>query len=404
MQTMKKVILILAILLIVRVESEGQRQVGNDELITVDVRRDYSSKKELILQDFFDVEYVYLETNNDFLNQGVVMDVGKEIILVKNRIDDGDIFVYDRQGKALRKINRKGQGGEEYSWIYSITLDEDNGEMFVNDANLRRIYVYDLYGKFKRKFEHSESANYKYYTTIFNYDKNNLIGYDEIFFHLISKQDGQITKEIKIPFKEKKNLSQFKQDPNAKNRHPNMIIPDGFIVAGTIVNLPGALPIIPYKGKWILTEFSSDTVYTFMPDYKLTPIIARTPSIQSVDTETVLILRLNSERYYFIDKIRNEYDWNTSTGFPRSTFVYDKQEKTFSEYALYNGDFSTKKQIPITRFRLLNHEIAAWQAIESFDLVEDYKTGKLKDGKLKEIASKLDEEDNPVVMLIKHKM
>jgi hypothetical protein len=89
-----------------------------------------------------------LETNDDFINQGFVQAIGKEIILVKNRNDDGDIFVYDRTGKALRKINRKGQGGEEYTYILGITLDEDNDEMFVNDHYKRRIIVYDLYGKF----------------------------------------------------------------------------------------------------------------------------------------------------------------------------------------------------------------------------------------------------------------
>ena len=50
--------------------------------------------------------------------------IGKEFILVKNYRDDGDIFVYDRTGKAIRKINRKGQGGEEYISCRSVTLDE----------------------------------------------------------------------------------------------------------------------------------------------------------------------------------------------------------------------------------------------------------------------------------------
>jgi hypothetical protein len=42
----------------------------------------------------------------------------------------------------------------------------------------------------------------------FNYDRDHLICYDafneEIAFVLISKKDGSIVKEIKIPFKEKK--------------------------------------------------------------------------------------------------------------------------------------------------------------------------------------------------------
>ena len=52
--------------------------------------------------------------------------------------------------------------------------------------------------------------------------------------------------------------------------------------------------------------------------------------------------------------------------------------------------------------RPLNDEIASWQILEAYQLVEDYEKGKLK-GKLKEIASKLDKEDNPVIMLIKYK-
>jgi hypothetical protein len=40
--------------------------------------------------------------------------------------------------------------------------------------------------------------------------------------------------------------------------------------------------------------------------------------------------------------------------------------------------------------------------LEAVDLVKDYKRGRLK-GKLKEIAEKLKEDDNPVIMLIKRK-
>ena len=49
-----------------------------------------------------------------------------------------------------------------------------------------------------------------------------------------------------------------------------------------------------------------------------------------------------------------------------------------------------------------NNETAFSVAIDAFDLVEAYNENKLK-GKLKDIASKLKEEDNPVIMLVKHK-
>lgn len=252
-------ILVIILSLTVTAESRGQRQSVNNDFIKVDVTKSYSQKKELILQDFMDVEYIPLETNDEFVNQGLVQDIGKKFIVVINKNRDGDIFIYDRTGKAIRKINRKGQGPEEYPNILGITLDEDNNEMFVSGS--RKTVVYDLYGKFKRSFNHKKDTKTTGYFDIFNYDKDNLICYDkhneEIAFVLISKQDGSIIKEIKIPFKKKKLLMQFSTKGSAT----------------TAVGPPDAHhSIIPFKGDWILLELSSDTVYTFLPDYSLCTI------------------------------------------------------------------------------------------------------------------------------------
>ena len=112
-----KHILIFAIVLLV---ATGCSQKQNDGFITVDVTKSSYPKKELVLQDFMDVEYIPLETNDEFVNQGCVQAVGEKYIIVTNYVNDGNIFVYDRSGKAIRKINRKGQGGEEY--IYHVEV------------------------------------------------------------------------------------------------------------------------------------------------------------------------------------------------------------------------------------------------------------------------------------------
>ncbi len=51
----------------------------------------------------------------------------------------------------------------------------------------------------------------------------------------------------------------------------------------------------------------------------------------------------------------------------------------------------------------INREVEGATSLNAFRLIEIYKEGQLKDGKLKEIASKLDAEDNPVIMLVKQK-
>lgn len=365
-----------------------------EDFILVDVEKSYSHIKELMLQEFMDVEYIPLESNDDFLNQGFVQAIGKKFIIVINYIDDGDIFIYDRAGKALRKINHKGQGGEEYTGIYNLILDEDNNEIFVNNHFQQKIIVYDLYGNFKRCFKYKGNYEDMFYTDIFNFDKYNLICYDQynkdIPFVIVSKQNGSITKKIKIPFKEKKILQQVLKDE----------------VSGAVTTMiPGHhRSIIPFKNSWLLLEHSSDTVYNYLPDNNsLQPFLVRTPTIQSMYPEIFLMLRFISDRYIFMETTKNVYDWNTGAGFPRTYFMYDTQKKAISGYKVYNGDYIIKKEVYMNILRPVNHEIESYQSLKADQLVESYQKGELK-GKLKDIAAKLNEESNPVIMLVKHKI
>ena len=387
---MKTLIFIETILLLVMTGC-GSDNASTDGFITVDVTKSsYSPKKELVLQNFMDVEYIPLETNDEFINQGYVQAVGEKYIIVTNYRKDGDIFVYNRNGKAIRKINHKGQGGKEYISFRTITLDEENNELFVNDHYAKKIVVYDLEGNFKRSFKQNDKGKSLFYWEIFNYDKENLICYDElneeIPFLLISKQDGSITKEIKVPFKEKKVFIQL------------LKYEGGIRTAG-----PGNYSrITPFKGNWILLEPSSDTIYTLMPDCSLRPFIAKTPPVHTMNPEFYLILKLVSDRYYFMESIKNVYDFRKEEGFPKTYFVYDTQEKDFFSYIIYNGDYSYKKELYMVMFIPINAKGELWATIDAFDLCKDYKEGKLK-GKLKDIAAKLGEDDNRVIMLVKPK-
>ncbi len=139
-----------------------------------------------------------------------------------------------------------------------------------------------------------------------------------------------------------------------------------------------------------------------MPDYSLRPFIVRTPPIHTMNPEFFLILKLVSDRYYFMESIKNVYDFSKEEGFPKTYFVYDTQEKDFFRYIIYNGDYSYKKELYMVMLTPINSKGESWATLNAFELCRDYEKGKLKD-KLKEIASKLDEDSNPVIMLIKHK-
>ena len=154
-----------------------------EDLIVVDVSKDYP-KMELILQDLFDVEYIPLETTDEFVTLGWLQAIGKDVMIVRNMFAvDGNIFIYDRKGKAVRKINRRGQGNEEYYATNGIYLDDEKGEMFVGNLQQRKIMTYDLFGNFKRSFlfkegEDEDTKSWVYYKAIFNLDGDRFICQD----------------------------------------------------------------------------------------------------------------------------------------------------------------------------------------------------------------------------------
>ncbi len=379
----------LAILLFITAGITGCRQSDtHDALIKVDVTAGYP-EKELILQDFLDVEYIPLETNDVFITQGVVMAIGSKYIIVKNWSHDGDIFIFDRKtGKGLRKINRLGKGPEEYTHITHIVMDEENDELFVNSMTTKKILVYDLSGNFKRSFNHTEGARY---THVCNYDKDNLICYNELetykdgehrgseSFHLIvSKQNGRITRNIFIPFE---------------------IIKAPLVKDGEATVVTSVPPVVPYYDSWLLVETSSDTVYSYNPkENKLDPFLVKSPT---ANPEILLTMGTVTERYYFFTILKKVFDFATGLGFPITELMYDRQENAVFKTAVLNSDYVSKRKVDMNSYPV-NKEIAAFQTIDAYRLVEAYKKDELK-GKLKEIAAGLNEESNPVIMMMKYK-
>jgi hypothetical protein len=98
--------------------------------------------------------------------------------------------------------------------------------------------------------------------------------------------------------------------------------------------------------------------------------------------------------------VKKEIEFETRQ-VPRTNLMYDRQENTIHEYTVYNDDFTTKKPVNMSN-AAFNAEIAFWQKLEAYELVESYKKEELK-GRLKDIAAELEEESNPVIMIAKNK-
>lgn len=385
---MKQLFLSVTILLLGLAGCSGEKS-DKDNFVTVDVTADYP-EKDLILQDFMDVEYVPLETSNEFVASGKVAYIGDKLIVLTN-LREGDILFFDRStGKGVRKINHRGQGPEEYIMPFNVVLYEDRNEMFVNDGPSSKIQVYDLEGNYKRTISYKKGA---LVSILIDFDDEKFLSQNVYApqnersgetFMFLSKKDGSMM-DIKVPYQKRLSVALIKEHS------------DG--------SIQGALPenadfIDPYQDGWVLTEPSADTIYFYKPNKSMKPFIVRTPSVQTQKPEIFLFPGILTNKYYFMQCVKKEYDFEKNEGMPSTPLVYDKTERRIYEYTVYNGDFEGRKE-NLSK-QNMNSQIPLYVALDASDLIEANQNGKLK-GKLAEIANGLSPEDNPVVMIVKQR-
>ena len=139
--------------------------------------------------------------------------------------------------------------------------------------------------------------------------------------------------------------------------------------------------------------------YRYIPGKdKLIPFIVKKPA---ENPDMFLTMGVNTGRYCFMQTIGKEFNFEKGRGFPTTDLMYDSREKVVFKPIVLNADYTTRKRVDLIS-RLGNEEVAAYEILSADRLVEAYGKGELKGG-LKEIAAGLDEESNPVLMLVKHK-
>ncbi len=365
------------------------------DLIEVDVTKDYP-KKDFNWEDLADIEFIPLETKDDFLceERACIATLTDNLIVIANW-SDGNVFIFDRKGNAVKKFNHQGPSGEEYTKIGQAFFDNNKKELYVNDMFKKKIFVYDLDGNYKRSFGHIKNTQY---SDIGDFSENDLICYDASTeyrtdkinpFLIISKQTGAKIREIIIPLEKKLSLS-FTQSTN--NGSASTAMPE--------------FPIMKFENDFIINELSTDTIYLLKQNYELQPIAVRTPPIQSMSPSVFLLTNMNTRRYFFMWTVKKEYNWETNVGFPTTSLVYDRKEKTIHEFKLYYQGlrimtYSTS-DFPYIERTCYVKENTYVGVIQAHVLKKKEKSGELK-GRLKEIAASLKEDDNPVLMLIKFK-
>ena len=352
-------------------------------MMTIDMEKSYP-KKELAINDIWEMEYIALETDSLFLvSGGQPQHVGENKLgFVDNRT--GNLLFFDvKTGKKAFCINRKGAGPEEYKSVGALVMDEKTGEIFAWSIIDGTFQVYDAQGIHLRTLpmRNKKKDEYLYITNFINLDDDRLLcsshnikGY--AVHYLQNKKTGLTTIVDSIPNEQYVSEYIFAQK-------------DGV----TYSTAPNLTPFVHTSEGLVYADHSNDTLYRMTDGMTPSPFIVRIPRVKETEPNKILRFDNETDDWMFLSGIEMAYDFSQNKGLHQINYGVEKVSGEIFELTFVHPDYEGKEYSPTA----LNARY--YSSGELFTALED---GKLK-GKLKEIASTLGEEDNGVIMLLKQK-
>jgi hypothetical protein len=211
------------------------KKEGNVESIRID----FSHVKEIDISDSSIVRTIPLELTDLSLLQEIqsVEFIDDKILVYNTDI----VFIFDKDGRYLSRINNKGSGPGEYIRTTSFFVRQEN--IFLFDDILQKIFVYDQYGKFVSSVGTGQEEEFS------------------LIYPL--KTQGYVAKN---KYRGKNNATpaicfldeQLKKIRDVKNR---------FLQSGNIV----FDNFYSFEKEILYWEFLNDTIYTVIPDGKVEP-------------------------------------------------------------------------------------------------------------------------------------
>ena len=370
-------------------------QSKTNSLPMIDVSKSYS-RKEFNLQDVAKVEYIPFETNdNALMGRSIkIFYVSDDYIIAANTIE-GDVFVYNGNGKWKYSFNHKGQGPREYVYLNSISFDEKAKELFVCEwySSSPKILVYTENGTYKRTLPCPPN----FWPNLYNFDNETLFVYDEygIFqmegysskpYLFMSKEDGTFTDSLNIHLPVR--LSSVSVWHGEENGQP-MTYSRGMRISYNR----------SYGKNLLIADWSADTIYRLTPQKELQPMIVRKPPMQSTNPKILLSNFLVTDKFILLGVHGMDYEAiKNGRSIEQKQLMYDFSTGEINEYRFKNKDITSSTNVMIRdAITPENIGITMYDASFLFDL--DTK-GEIR-GDLKALLKTLDEEDNPVLVKIK---
>lgn len=378
---------------------------------TFDLQQEYA-KKEMSYQDIAEVEYIPLETNDSSLISSTRYMFVSEKMIVALESKEGNIIFFDRKGKYLHSFSHKGESGEEYLDASRMTVDFAAEEVYIYDYRgvaTSYIQVYGFDGTYKRTFKYPTVKLLK----ITDYDKDHLFAEDETF--MFARQDGKNVKEpTHTPYGLiSKQTGEIKTFPLYVEERINGTFVETTLDTetewrGITINFPLS-PVSVAGSRIVISDFGLDTIYT-CHDGRLQPIAAKSNRVTEMKSTIMTEVCALTDRYLLLcTQDKRLLTKTPSISVPDPIYLlYDRTTGETCNILFQNADGITYTE-SVNEMSLWPHSSHAIlppntmrMAYKPDFLLEKYEKGELK-GRLKEIASQLDIEDNPVLVLVRFK-
>ncbi|HLO58614.1 MAG TPA: 6-bladed beta-propeller [Bacteroidales bacterium] len=364
---------------------------------TVDFEKALSNEKLIKLSEIAkSVKYIPLQTDSTCLLPGSTdFMFTNDYILYPGR---DEILEFDYTGKFIRKIGTPGKGPNEINMMMSASVLNNENLVAVKTLGNNKMIYFDLNGRFVKSVDARMVFGYAFQNdTMLAYDLCSM-GYEDYFFRLTNSKNDTIS-VVQNPYKWTNNTGTY-----------------------TMMTFDGFNPFYWYKNRCYFKCMHNDTVYTItkgkiVPSYLINlgkyqlPIEKRPENPASMaEFENI------KDQYYYACSIENQGKVFVSSfrfgGENQQNILYDIEKNT-GEYLVNDSsnasgfindwdggpDFWPQGNVNDNTLFMAIPAVKLKALVESDAFLNA--TGNDKNRKaLIDLAAKVKEEDNPVLMLV----
>lgn len=330
------------------------------------------------------LEYIPLETDTACLLSRIAnAEVSDSFIFVT---DGTKLFQFDKNGEFLKQIGSAGRGPGEYSRIADFIVEENSREIYVLSS--RKVLVYGYDGQFIREFKTDFPSN-----QFIMRDGNSFV------FHPFNLPMGTTEPVYSWYIIDKTGNVQMKLVNTLKRVNKGVIVPYS--------------PLYMYNGTPHFMEFGVDTLYNFNDNVKKPYAIFHFGNIKMPPDPTMSEVPSINGKVWVSDVRETKKSlfikvwWDMSDSIINC--IFDKSSSRFS--VLKENGFVNDVDGGVVFWPIeISDDNTLIGYAEAYDLIKHIKNDHLADAKVNDrrktdqltsIAERLDENSNPVLIILK---